>query len=147
MYIGEQLGDYGDQTLAWAAQLGVEHAAAQTLRSTGIDNPDGTWNVEPIRRLIDRFASFGISLDVLALDLPSAYIARQRFPGIMMGTPSRDAEIEVIKQNVRAAAEAGISVPEVQPEHARRATDRARPRVVAARGTATSTSPSGPTTR
>ena len=108
MYIGEQLADYSDQTLAWASQLGVEHAAAQTLKGTGIDNPDGTWNVEPIRRLAERFRAFGISLDVLALDLPSAYVTRQRFPGIMMGLPSRDAEIEVIKQNVRAAAEAGI---------------------------------------
>ena len=108
MHIGEQLADYSDRKLAWAAQLGVEHAAAQVLKQTGIDNPDGTWNVEPIRQLKARMESFGIALDVLALDLPSAYMTRQRFPGIAMGLPSRDAEIEVIKQNIRAAAEAGV---------------------------------------
>ena len=108
MFIGEQLSDLSDRKLSWAAQLGVEHVAAQTAKGTGIENEDGTWRVGPLRDLKKRMAGFGISLDVLALDLPSAFISKQRFKGIMLGSPSRDAEIEVIKQNVRAAAEAGV---------------------------------------
>ena len=43
MYIGEQLSDLSDRKLTWAAQLGVEHIAVNTLRDTGIQNEDGSW--------------------------------------------------------------------------------------------------------
>jgi mannonate dehydratase len=108
VYIGEQLGDVSDRKLAWAAQLGVEHVAVNTTRVFGIENEDGTWNVGGIRDLQKHLASFGISMDVLTLDLQSSYMTRHRFPGIMRALPSRDAEIEIIKQNVRAAGEAGV---------------------------------------
>jgi mannonate dehydratase len=106
MYIGEQLRDLSDRKLQWAAQLGVEHIACEDR--TGIEREDGTWDPQGIRATQARLASFGITMDVLALNMPSAYMTRQRFPGIMRGLPSRDAEIEVIKQNVRAAGEAGV---------------------------------------
>ncbi|HVB96220.1 MAG TPA: mannonate dehydratase [Chloroflexota bacterium] len=108
MYIGEQLSDVSDHKLAWVAQLGVEHIAVQSLEDTGIENEDGTWNAQAIKDLTKRLANFGITMDVLALNLPSSYMTRQRFPGIMRGLPSRDAEIEIIKQNVRAAGDAGV---------------------------------------
>jgi mannonate dehydratase len=107
MFLGHQMRDVSDQKLQWAAQLGVEHIACENR--TGIEREDGTWDGEGIKALQARLAHWGISLDVLALNLPSQYIARQRFPGIMRGLPSRDAEIEVIKQNIRAAGEAGVS--------------------------------------
>lgn len=106
MYIGEQLSDLSDHKLTWVAQLGVEHIAAQTTRD--IENEDGTWSVPKIKALQTRLATFGITMDVLTLDLQSAYMTRQRYPGIMRALPSRDAEIEIIKQNVRAAGEAGV---------------------------------------
>ena len=108
MHIGEQLSDLSDQVLTWAAQLGVEHIAVQTTRGTGIENADGTWRVSGIRDVQGRLATFGMSMDALALDLPSVYITRQRFAGIMLGSETRDAEIEIIKQNIRAAGEAGV---------------------------------------
>lgn len=106
MFLGHQMGDVSDRKLQWAAQLGVEHIACETR--AGIENDDGTWNVPAIKELQGRLAGWGMTMDVLALNLPSQYITRQRFPGIMRGTPSRDGEIEVIKQNVRAAGEAGV---------------------------------------
>jgi mannonate dehydratase len=106
MYLGHQMGDLSDRKLQWAAQLGVEHLACESR--AGIERDDGTWDAQGIKDLQGRLARWGISLDVLALNLPSQYITRQRFPGIMLGAPSRDAEIEVIKQNVRAAGEAGV---------------------------------------
>ncbi|HEX2037894.1 MAG TPA: mannonate dehydratase [Chloroflexota bacterium] len=106
MYVGHQMRDISDLKLQWVAQLGVEHIACENRE--GVENEDGTWNVQGIKDIQARLRQWGITMDVLALNLPSQYMTRQRFPGIMRGLPSRDAEIEVIKQNVRAAAEAGV---------------------------------------
>jgi mannonate dehydratase len=106
MFLGHQMGDVSERKLQWAAQLGVEHVACESRE--GIEREDGTWDTAGIARMQARFAASGLTIDVLALNLPSRYMTHQRFPGIMMGLPSRDAEIEVIKQNVRAAGEAGI---------------------------------------
>src|SRR5439155_20011483 len=99
MYIGEQLSDLSDRKLTWAAQLGVEHIAVNSTRTTNIENPDGTWKVDAIKECQRRLAQFGMTMDVLTLDLQSSYVTKHRFPGIMRGLPSRDAEIEIIKQN------------------------------------------------
>jgi mannonate dehydratase len=108
MYIGEQLSDLSDRKLTWAAQMGVEHLAVNSTATTGIENPDGTWDVGRIQATQRRLAEYGMTMDVLTLDLQSSFMSQHRFPGIMRGLPSRDAEIEVIKQNVRAAGEAGV---------------------------------------
>ncbi|HLH75021.1 MAG TPA: mannonate dehydratase [Chloroflexota bacterium] len=108
MYIGEQLNDLSDRKLTWAAQLGVEHLAVNTTKGSGIENEDGTWNVPAIKALQKRLSGFGMSMDVLTLDLQSSFMTHHRFPTIMRGLPGRDAEIEIIKQNVRAAGEAGV---------------------------------------
>lgn len=108
MYIGEQLNDLSDRKLSWVAQMGVEHLAVNNTKGTGIENEDGTWNVSGIKDLQKRLGSFGLTMDVLTLDLQSSYMTRHRHPGIMRGLASRDAEIEIIKQNVQAAGEAGV---------------------------------------
>src|ERR687885_131414 len=86
MYLGHQMGNISDEKLQWAAQLDVQR----------------------LRNVQQRLANWGITMDVLALALPSVPIGRQRFPHIMLGTPERDAEIEILKQNIRAAGEAGV---------------------------------------
>ena len=111
MYIGEQLNDLSDENLAWAAQMGVEHIAVNATHgpgAEGIENPDGTWRVEGIRAVQERLARFGLTMDVLSLDLQSTYVTRQRFPRIMLGEAGREDDIAVIQQNVRAAGEAGV---------------------------------------
>jgi mannonate dehydratase len=100
------MGNISDEKLQWVAQLGVQHIACENRQ--GIEREDGTWDLHGIRNTQQRLKNWGITLDVLALALPSVPINRQRFPHIMLGTPERDAEIEVIKQNIRAAGEAGI---------------------------------------
>ena len=85
MYIGEQLGDLSERKLTWAAQLGVEHVAVATPTIRGIEQEDGTWDVAALKDTKDYVASFGIALDVLALNMQSNYMTQQRFPGIMRG--------------------------------------------------------------
>jgi mannonate dehydratase len=106
MYLGHQMGNTSDEKLQWVAQLGVEHIACESRE--GIENEDGTWNVQGIKNIQARLANWGIVMDVLALNLPSQIPTRQRFKEIMLGTEGRDAAIEVIKQNIRAAGEAGV---------------------------------------
>jgi mannonate dehydratase len=111
VYIGEQLNDLSDENLTWAAQMGVEHIAVNTTHGPGteaVENPDGTWRVEAILAVKERLARYGLAMDVLSLDLQSTYVTRQRFPRIMLGEPGRDEDIEVIKQNIRAASAAGV---------------------------------------
>ena len=88
MYIGEQLNDLSDENLAWAAQMGVAHIAVNSTHGPGteeVENPDGTWRVEAIRAVQRRLADYGLTMDVLSLDLQSTYVTRQRFPRIMLG--------------------------------------------------------------
>src|SRR5436309_821423 len=108
MYIGEQLSDLSDRKLTWAAQLGVEHVAVNTLKDTGIQNEDGTWNVPPIRALQRRLAEFGITMDVLNLGVEAAYYQRQRFPDLWTGGAGRDRAIDLLVQSIRAAGEATV---------------------------------------
>jgi mannonate dehydratase len=106
MYLGHQMGNVTDEKLQWVAQLGVEHVACESRE--GIEREDGTWDVKGIRDVQARLKTWGITLDVLALPLPSVIPPRQRHPDIMLGGPGRDASIELIKQNIRAAGEAGV---------------------------------------
>ncbi|MBM4418549.1 MAG: mannonate dehydratase [Chloroflexi bacterium] len=109
MHIGEQLGDLSDRKLTWVAQIGVEHVAVNTTAGTGIQNDDGTWNVAPIRAMVNRLRrGFGLSADVLNLGIEAVYYERSRFPGLWTGLDGRDAQIGTIVQNIRAAGEAGV---------------------------------------
>jgi mannonate dehydratase len=107
MYLGEQLSNLSDARLTLAAQLGVEHLAAHTAAGAAaggppIERPDGTWDAQGIRALQQRLATFGLTMDVLALDVEALW------PSILRGAPDREARLAVITQNIRAAAEAGV---------------------------------------
>lgn len=108
VYIGEQLSDISDRKLAWVAQLGVEHVAVNTVRGTGIQNDDGSWNVRSIRDLIARLRANGLAMDVMNLGIEATFYTNSRFPGLWTGLPSREGEIATIVQNIRAAGEAGV---------------------------------------
>ena len=95
MFLGHQMGDLSDRKLQWAAQLGVEHIACENR--SGIEREDGTWDVAGIAALKERVGRWGMSVDVLALNLPSQYITRAAHPR-WGRLPSRDAEIEVISR-------------------------------------------------
>ncbi|CAA9216996.1 MAG: Mannonate dehydratase [uncultured Chloroflexi bacterium] len=106
MYLGHQTHSLSDEKLQWIAQLGVEHVACENRQ--GIEREDGTWDVQGIRDAQARLKNWGITMDVLALALPSVIPTRQRFPEIILGTPGRDKAIETIQQNIRTAGEAGV---------------------------------------
>ena len=70
---------------------------------------DESWSVDGLRRLKDRVASHGISLDMVPLPLSSAYITKAEMPDIMLGrSPERDRQIDQICQMIRNCARAGI---------------------------------------
>ena len=106
MYVGHQIGDFSDQKLTWLAQLGVEHIVANTARD--VQREDGTWDAAAIRGMLDRIASFGITVDVLNLGIEAQYYERTRFPDLWTGGPGRDQAIATLQQNIRAAGEAGV---------------------------------------
>ena len=108
MHIGHMLSDVSPRKLAWVAQLGVEHIVLAGYNNTSIENSDGTFNVAAIKEVQARCREFGISLDVMTLGMEARLISQARFPGIVLGLPSRDAEIELVKQRIRAAGEAGV---------------------------------------
>ena len=103
MYIGEQLSEPSEARLTWAAQLGVEHIALHAVpRDSGVTQADGTWDAAALRRLLEWLGGFGMTLDVLGVDV-------ERVWGQLL-TDSREAErsLDRIVQNVRAAGEAGV---------------------------------------
>lgn len=106
MYIGEQLSDLSPRKLQWVAQLGVEHLAIQDDR--GIALPNGEWDVDLIQALRQRLADYHLQIDVLTLGMESVPMWQNRFGGIIMASASRDAEIALIQQRIRAAGAAGI---------------------------------------
>ncbi len=108
MHVGHMLSDTSPRKLAWVAQLGVEHIVLAGLSGSGIEKEDGTYDVAAIKDAVARCREFGISLDVMTLGMESRFLTQARFPGIVMALPSRDAEIEIIKQRIRAAGEAGV---------------------------------------
>jgi mannonate dehydratase len=107
VYIGHQTADLAEHSPTRLAQLGVEHPVVDAIDGTGIENEHGTWNAPAIRELRARLARFGMAMDVLALGLDLRNTPG-RFPGVVRGGPSRDAEIALLQQRIRAAGEDGV---------------------------------------
>lgn len=105
MKVGCQRGPTSDEMLQYFAQFGVKNICGY------VPTPDWKtrWEVAELEKLKKRVEAHGISLDMLALPLSSAYIARAENPHIMLGkSPERDREIDNIINMIRAAAKAGI---------------------------------------
>lgn len=105
MKVGCQRGPTSDEMLQYFAQFGVKNICGY------MNTPDWktTWRVEDLEKLRKRVESFGIALDIVALPLSSAYIARAENPNIMLGkSPERDRELDNICNMIRAAGKAGI---------------------------------------
>lgn len=105
MKVGTQQDSPTDEMLRYFAQFGVRHICG-TPPTPGLK---GSWNAEDLVRLRERVESFGLSLDFLPLPMSARPIAKSESPNIMLGkSPERDREIEIICDNIRAAAKAGI---------------------------------------
>jgi mannonate dehydratase len=105
MKVGCQRAPTSDETLQYFAQFGVKNICGY-LPTPQANQP---WQVADLEKLKKRVESFGIALDMMALPLSSAYIAKAENPNIMLGkSPERDREIDKICENIRAAGKAGI---------------------------------------
>ena len=107
MYIGEQLSDFSDARLTLSAQLGVEHIAAHTAAGaaaagTPIERADGTWDVAGIKAFQQRLAGFGLTTEVLALNVEALW------PSVLHGDSDGEERMAAIEQNIRTAGEAGV---------------------------------------
>jgi mannonate dehydratase len=105
MKLGTQQASPTDDMLRYFAQFGVRNICGTAPRP-GLK---GWWEVEDLVLLRKRVEFFGIKLDLLPLPMSAAPLSRAESPNILLGkSPERDREIEIIRQNIRAAAHAGI---------------------------------------
>ena len=102
MYIGEQLINPSDDRLRLSAQLGCKGIVIDTRPNRDVCNDDGTWDVDRLKAQKARVESFGMKLEGLALDVGSILLDSLRDP------PKAEAIAERLRQNIRAAGEAGI---------------------------------------
>lgn len=102
MYIGEQLINPSDDRLRLSAQLGCKGIVIDTRPNRDVCNDDGTWDVERLKAQKARIESFGMKLEGLALDVGSILLDSLRDP------PKAEATAERLRQNIRAAGEAGV---------------------------------------
>ncbi len=107
MYVGTQLGGsqfsaVGDSYLRQLAQLGVKHVCIDP-----VDNPH-QWTRDVLARHIERLDAAGLVLDMVQLPLPSSGIDTHQSPGIMLGLPERDREIDSICRIIEALGALGV---------------------------------------
>lgn len=102
MYIGEQLINPSDDRLRLSAQLGCKGIVIDTRPNRDVCNDDGTWDVDRLKAQKARIESFGMKLEGLALDVGSILLDSLRDP------PKAEAIAERLRQNIRAAGEAGV---------------------------------------
>lgn len=107
MYVGTQLGGgdverLGDRYFRQLAQLGIKHVAIDP-----VGNPY-EWTRDSLARHIERLDGHGLVLDMVQLPLPSSGIVRHQSPGIVLGTPDRDREIDGICALIQTLASLGV---------------------------------------
>ncbi len=104
MRIGTQHSDK-DSVLSVMSSLGVKNICSGEISS----QLDQKWSVEGLTQLRERVEKHGITLDMVPVPLPSAYIANHPMSSIMLGkSPERDRQIEQIQQMIRNCAKVGI---------------------------------------
>lgn len=96
--ICENVPNIDEQTLRWAAQLGIE---ALALPGRVADPEErGHWNEESCRAVVDRLAAHGLRVGIVMLHNVT--------PRIILGQPGRDEDIARVIASIRAAAAAGF---------------------------------------
>jgi mannonate dehydratase len=102
MYLGTQVAARDDDDYRVWAQLGVNHISA---------DPSGdprSWNRQAYVDLREKVESFGLTLDMTQIPLPSNPIETQVFPDILLAGPERDRQIDAICTMIEDIAAAGI---------------------------------------
>jgi mannonate dehydratase len=103
MYVGTQIEPRDDSDYRVWAQLGVNHVC--------VDPPGSPhyWSLDALRRHKDHVESFGLSLDMVQLPIPSGPIEAQDRPHILLARdPERQREIDGLCGLIERLAAAGI---------------------------------------
>src|SRR3984893_1723142 len=103
-HAGTQQG-HSPEVLRAMAAFGVKHICSGEISS----RLDEKWSVDSLSRFRAQVESFGLSLAMVPLPMPSVTINKTSYPNILLGKdPERDREIDDICQMIRNAGKAGI---------------------------------------
>jgi mannonate dehydratase len=102
VYLGTQIGARDDDDYRVFAQLGIKHICADPPGS-----PD-SWTLADLKRHRDKVESFGLTLDMIQLPLPSQAIEKASYPDILLAGPDRDRQIDAVCKLIEDVAAAGI---------------------------------------
>ena len=99
------LRDVGDESLAFAAQLGLQHVVVypdRILPGGGEEGPDYL-DFLPLLKLKKRLESYGLTFDGLTLP-------ERVYRNVMLGTPARERDMERVCASIRNMGRAGIPI-------------------------------------
>ncbi|WP_320197908.1 mannonate dehydratase [Agrobacterium sp. rho-13.3] len=102
MYVGTQLAARDDDDYRIWSQLGVNNICADP------DGPLNSWGLDDLKRLREKVESFGLTLDMIQLPLPSSPIETATYPDILLAGPNRDRQIDAICKLIENLGQAGI---------------------------------------
>lgn len=103
MYLGEQLIAPTEARLRLSAQLGVKGIVIDTRPNTAVQGDDGAWDGKKVAELRRWVEGFGMTLDVMALDVGSILLDSLRAPDKAAATAER------LRKEILAAAEGGVT--------------------------------------
>lgn len=102
MYIGTQLPARDDADYVVLKQLGVDNICA---------DPQSDWRGWDVDALVahrKRIESFGLTLDMIQIPLPSKPYQKAQMPDILSAGPGRDAQIRAVCDIIAACGKSGI---------------------------------------
>ncbi len=103
-YAGTQQGHSPD-VLRDMAAFGLKHICSGEISP----HLDEKWSADSLSRFREQVESFGLSLAMVPLPMPSVTINKASYPNILLGkSPERDREIDEISTMIRNAGKAGI---------------------------------------
>src|SRR4029077_214760 len=103
-HAGTQQGHSPDVLRSMSA-FGLKHICSGEISS----HLDEKWSADSLSRLREQVESFGLSLAMIPLPMPSLTINKTSYPNILLGkSPERDREIDEISTMIRNAGKAGI---------------------------------------
>jgi mannonate dehydratase len=103
-HAGTQQGHSPDVLRSMAA-FGVKHICSGEISS----RLDEKWSADSLSRFREQVESFGLTLAMIPLPMPSVTINKTSYPNILLGkSPERDREIDEISSMLRNAGKAGI---------------------------------------
>src|ERR1700676_1754455 len=103
-HAGTQHG-HSPEILRTMAAFGLKHICSGEISS----RLDEKWSADSLSRFREEVESFGLSLAMVPLPMPSVTINKTSYPNILLGkSPERDREIDELNTMIRNAGKAGI---------------------------------------